>query len=82
MSEVAWLDVTIMRCPNCGRYYAESSWYAIEMESDIECGECGYTFNTRKNAVDRILLEFELNSSGKVKNVRVNMHPSLEGDKS
>jgi len=52
------------------------------MESDIECGECGYTFNTRKNAVDRILLEFELNSSGKVKNVRVNMHPSLESDKS
>ena len=50
------------------------------MQSDIECGECGYTFNTRKNAVDRVLLEFELDSSGKVKNARVNMHLLLGDD--
>jgi len=80
MSEIAWLDVTIMRCPNCGKYYAESSWYAIEMHSDTECGKCGHTFNTRKSAVDRILLEFELDS-GKVKNVRVNMHLSLKDNR-
>jgi len=78
MSEVAWLDVTIMRCPNCGHYYAEASWYSIEMESDIECGECGYTFNSRRNVVDRVLVEFELDESGKARNARINMHMPLD----
>ena len=78
MSEVAWLDVTIMKCPKCGRYYAEASWYAIDMASDIECGECGHAFNSKKNAVDRVLIEFELDSKGKAKNVRINMHYQIE----
>jgi len=77
MSEVAWLDVTIMRCPNCGRYYAESSWYAVEMESDIECNECGEVFNSKKQAVDRVLIEFEIDRNEKVADVRINMHLSL-----
>jgi len=78
MSEVAWLDVTIMRCPRCGRYYADASWYAIEMESDMECNECGEVFNSKKQAVDRVLVEFEINKEGKAADARINMHLSLE----
>lgn len=48
------------------------------MSSDIECGDCGYTFNSKRNAVDRVLVEFELDSEGKAKNVRVNMHFPIE----
>ncbi|RLI22143.1 hypothetical protein DRO54_01830 [Candidatus Bathyarchaeota archaeon] len=81
MNEVAWLDVTIMKCPNCGRYYAEASWYAIDMASDIECGECGYTFNSKRSAVDRVLIEFELNHEEKAKNVRINMHYPVKNSK-
>jgi len=78
LNEVAWLDVSIMRCPNCGHYYAEASWYAVEMESDIECGECGQTFNSKRNIVDRVLVEFELNKEGKAEKVRLNMHLSFD----
>lgn len=78
VSEVAWLDVTVMRCPGCGRCYAEASWYAIEMESDLECGECGEVFNSKKHAVDRVLVEFEINANGKAADARINMHLSLE----
>lgn len=31
----AWLDVAVLRCPNCGHYYVDASWYVVEMESDI-----------------------------------------------
>jgi len=58
MSREAYLDVSIIKCPNCGKLYVDSSWYVIDMESDIQCGECGEVFNTRKNLLKRILLKF------------------------
>ena len=60
MKEHAYLDVAILKCPKCGKLYADSSWYVIDMESDLECGVCGYTFNTKKNLVDRVLLKFTI----------------------
>jgi len=73
-----WLDVSVLRCPNCGRHYVEASWYVVEMEADIECGECGKEFNGKKNALDRVLLEFEIDEDGKLKNVKVVKHLKIE----
>jgi len=73
-----WLDVTILQCPNCGRYYLDASWYVVEMESDIQCGDCGTTFNSFKNAKDRVMLEFEINEDGKAQNVKIIKHLKLE----
>jgi len=60
VSEEAYLDVSVIKCPYCGKIYVDSSWYVIDMESDIECGVCGNIFNTKKNLLDRILLEFRI----------------------
>lgn len=49
----------------------ETSWYVAEMESDIECGECGNEFNSRENMMSRALLEFQLDENGKIQNVHV-----------
>jgi len=62
----AWLDVSIIRCPSCGRCYPDASWYAVELESDIECGECHRVFNTRNHLTDRVMLEFEIDDQGRV----------------
>lgn len=70
----AWLDVTVLRCPNCGRFYVDASWYVVEMEADIECGECGKEFNGKRNAVDRALLEFSLNENGEIQDVKIAKH--------
>ncbi|MCS7124165.1 MAG: hypothetical protein NZ932_01945 [Candidatus Bathyarchaeota archaeon] len=69
-----WLDVTVLQCPNCGRLYAEVSWYVVEMESDIQCGECGKEFNSKRNIVDRALLEFQIDENGKIQNVNLLKH--------
>jgi hypothetical protein len=74
----AWLDVALLRCPKCGRYYADASWYIVEMESDIECGSCGVEFNSKKNAMDRALLEFEIAENGKMQKVKIAKHLKLE----
>jgi len=70
----AWLDVSIIRCPNCGRYYADASWYVVEIGSDIECGSCHTTFNTKKNVADRIMLSLKLDDEGKVHEADVARH--------
>ncbi len=70
----AWLDVTVLRCPNCGRFYVDASWYVVEMEADIECGECGKEFNSKRNAVDRALLEFSLDENGEIQDVKIAKH--------
>ncbi|MBC7131224.1 hypothetical protein H5T51_08470 [Candidatus Bathyarchaeota archaeon] len=70
----AWLDVSILRCPACGSYYAEASWYVVEMESDIQCGNCGMELNSKKNMTDRVLIRFELNDFGRVKTVNIEKH--------
>jgi len=74
----AWLDATLLRCPNCGHYYVDSSWYVMEMESDIQCGHCGKEFNSRKNADDRVMLEFEVDNRGKMSEVKILEHLQLK----
>jgi DNA-directed RNA polymerase subunit RPC12/RpoP len=74
----AWLDVALLRCPNCGHYYVDASWYVVEMESDIECGHCGKEFNSKKNATDRVMLEFQLDENGKMQKVNIAEHLNLE----
>lgn len=74
MSENAWLDISVIQCPNCRRYYADASWYVVEMGADIECGTCHTTFNTKKNATDRILLNLKINDKGKVHETGIMKH--------
>jgi len=74
----AWLDVALLRCPKCGHYYVDASWYVVEMESDIECGHCRIEFNSKKNATDRALLEFQLDENGKMRKVNIAEHLNLE----
>jgi hypothetical protein len=50
----------------------------MEIGSDIECGNCGAEFNSKKNAVDRVMLEYELCEDGKIKTVKVADHLKLE----
>jgi uncharacterized C2H2 Zn-finger protein len=70
MAEYAYLDVSILRCPYCGKVYADSSWYVVDMESDIECGVCGKIFNTKKNLLDRVLVRFAIEGD-KVVSVKI-----------
>jgi len=72
----AWLDISVIQCPSCGRYYADASWYVAEIGSDIECGTSHTTFNTKKNATDRIMLSFKINDEGKVHEAAVARHLS------
>jgi len=79
MSEKAWLDVSVLRCPRCGRYYVDASWYVVELESDIECGSCHEVFNTKKQLTDRIMLKFKIDGEGKVLEAEVAEHIPLGG---
>jgi hypothetical protein len=73
-----WLDTAVLRCPNCGHYYVDASWYVVEMGSDIECGRCRTEFNSKKSATDRIMLEFEISEDGKMQNVKISEHLKLK----
>ena len=72
MNDKVYLDISIIRCPNCGKLYADASWYVLDMESDIECGVCGYTFNSTKNLVKRLLLEIDVKNNFEVKTEEIN----------
>jgi hypothetical protein len=74
----AWLDVALLCCPKCGHYYVDASWYVVEMESDIECGHCRTEFNSKKNAIDRAILEFQLDETRKMQKVKIVKHLNLE----
>ncbi|MGQ9513682.1 MAG: hypothetical protein ACUVTL_01295 [Thermoproteota archaeon] len=74
MTEVS-LDVSIIRCPKCEKFYVDASWYVSEIGSDIECGACKHVFNSKKNISDRILVQFDLDESGKVKKVNLSDLP-------
>jgi len=74
MSEKAWLDVSIFRCPECARYYVDASWYAVELESDIECGICHRMFNAKKSLTDRVMLELEINEIGRALGIKIIEH--------
>ena len=69
-----WLDLAVIRCPSCGRFYADASWYVVEIGSDIECGACHHTFNTKKHMTDRVMLKLSLDEKGKVKQAEVEKH--------
>jgi NMD protein affecting ribosome stability and mRNA decay len=75
-----WLDVAVVRCPNCGNYHVDASWYLIELESDIQCGRCQTEFNAKDHATDRVLLEFEIGEDGKMRNTRIAERLPLEKD--
>jgi len=68
--EHVYLDVSIIRCPYCKKLYADSSWYIIDMESDITCNICGKEFNTRRNIVSRILIKFDV-LDGSIRDVNI-----------
>lgn len=74
----AWFDVAVLHCPNCGHYYVDASWYVVEMESDIECGHCRIEFNSKKNATDRVMLEFQMDEAGKMQKVKIAERLKLE----
>ncbi|MGQ9530197.1 MAG: hypothetical protein ACUVQX_01990 [Candidatus Bathycorpusculaceae bacterium] len=74
----AWLDVTLLKCPNCGHFYVDASWYVVEMESDIQCGFCGKEFNSKKKATDRAMLGFRIDENGKMHEVKILEHLKLE----
>jgi hypothetical protein len=76
MSAKAWLDISVIQCPNCRGYYADASWYVVEIGADIECGTCHTTFNTKKNATDRIMLRLKIDDEGKVQDAEVARHLS------
>jgi len=74
MSKKAWFDVSVFQCPKCGRYYVDASWYAVELESDIECGSCHEVFNTKRQITDRVMLEFKIDEKGKMLEAEVTSH--------
>jgi len=74
MSAKAWFDISVIQCPNCRHYYADASWYVVEIGADIECGVCHTTFNTKKNVTDRIMLNLKLDEEGKVQEAEVERH--------
>ncbi|HVP40646.1 MAG TPA: hypothetical protein VMS95_01665 [Candidatus Krumholzibacteriaceae bacterium] len=74
MANEAWLDAAVFRCPSCGHFYVDASWYAVTLESDIECGVCHTSFNSRKELTDRALLKFALDKNGTIKEVTVVKH--------
>jgi len=75
--EETWLDISVTRCPYCNTRYAEASWFVVSLESDLECGKCGRSFNSKEYATDRAMLRFEIDRGGKIKDVKVVEH--LEG---
>lgn len=77
MNERGWLDVSVFRCPRCGRYFVDASWYVFELESDIECGGCHRIFNTKNQVTDRVMLRFKIDAEGKALETEVAEHISL-----
>jgi hypothetical protein len=74
MTNEAWLDAAVFQCPSCGRFYIDASWYAITLESDIECRICHTNFNPKKELTDRALLKFALDKKGAIKEITVTKH--------
>ena len=71
MNGEAYLDVSVIKCPYCGKVYVEASWYVLELQSDIECGVCHETFNGAAFLIERLMLKFELNDVGRVREVKI-----------
>ncbi len=75
---VAFFDMAVAICPQCGIPLVESGWYGIDMESDIGCYGCGENFNFKKHAVDRATLSVTLSKNGKIKRLGVEEKTELE----
>ena len=73
-----FLDVAVVCCPNCGKYHVDASWYLVEMESDIQCGRCQTEFNGKDNVTNRVLLEFTIDDTGKMKGANIAEHLEIE----
>lgn len=63
MNEDIWIDLSIIKCPYCGKMYSDVSWYVLDMESDIQCTKCGHIFNTKKNLIDRVLIKLVIKNN-------------------
>ncbi|RLJ08531.1 MAG: hypothetical protein DRP12_00420 [Candidatus Aenigmatarchaeota archaeon] len=63
----AWLEVAILKCPNCGNLLAEPVWF-LELEQDITCSVCRKTWQASRNLLDKVMLRFEIEGK-KVKSV-------------
>ena len=70
----AWLDLAVVRCPNCDNLHVDASWFLVELESDIQYGHCQTEFNGKDNLTDRVLLKFDVDEAGKTGNARVAEH--------
>ena len=77
MSEYVWIDLSIIKCPHCGKIYSDASWYVLDMESDIQCTKCGRIFNTKRNLIDRVLIKLVIKNN-KVENVILDKHLPLD----
>ncbi len=70
MYDKVYLDVSILKCPRCGKLYADCSWYVVDLESDIACSICGKSFNSKRNIIDRVLIEFKIRD-GRAEDVKI-----------
>ncbi len=78
--DITFFDMAVAICPDCGTPVAESGWYGIDMESDVECYECGNVFNMKKHAADRATLSVVLSKNGKIKRLGVKDKIDLEDE--
>lgn len=78
--DMTFFDIAVAICPECGTPIAESGWYGIDMASDIECYECGNSFNMKENAVDRAVVSITLSKNGKIKRLGVREKIDIEED--
>lgn len=74
MEREAWFDMAVFRCPACGHFYVDASWYAVALESDIECGICHTNFNAKKELSDRVLLKFVIDENSQVREIMIDKH--------
>ena len=65
------MDTSVCRCPECGHFYVDASWYILKIGSDVECGNCENTFNSKKHVMDRVMLEFKINEAGEVQDLEI-----------
>lgn len=78
--DVTFFDIAVAICPDCGTPVAESGWYGVDMESDIECYECGNTFNMKEHLADRATIRITLSKNGKIKKLGVAEKVDIEKD--
>ena len=67
--EEAYLEIALLRCPKCGNFIIEPSWFA-DLEQDIQCAVCGKFFNSKRHVKDKVMLKFWIENN-KIKRVEV-----------